>query len=186
MTSKLRSPPSDEPIILNIHRLSRSILRSSTAQYMHQFGIGVPQAQILNAIGSCGTLSSKAIAEFTAMNKALVSRSLSELTRLGYTTLSTEASDARRSLWQLTPRGVTFVAAFRPMRVARRARLLQALTPDERALLTRLIEKLIATSEEMGRQEAAERRTQRSGSGRSPRGNGRTPAPDPASERAAK
>jgi DNA-binding MarR family transcriptional regulator len=160
MTRKFRSMPSDEPIILNIHRLSRSILRSSTAQYMHQFGLGVPQAQILNAIGVHGTLSSKEIADQTAMNKALVSRSLSELTRLGYTTMSSEAADARRSLWRLTPKGEGFVAAFRPLRVSRRAKLLQVLTPDERALLIRFIERLIASSDEMGQQEAAVRRSQ--------------------------
>jgi DNA-binding MarR family transcriptional regulator len=185
MTSKLRSSPSDEPIIPNIHRLSRSILRSSTAEYMHQFGIGVPQAQILNAIGSSGTLSSKEIAELTAMNKALVSRSLSELTRLGYTTMSSEASDARRSLWRLTAKGESFVAAFRPLRVSRRARLLQALSPVERAQLTRLIDKLIVSSDEMGRQEAAERRTQCSG-GRAARGNGHAASADTAAARAAK
>ena len=153
--------PSDEPIILNIHRLSRSILRSSTAQYMHQFGLGVPQVQILNAIGVHGTLSSKEIADHTSMNKALVSRSLSELTSLGYTTLSSQPADARRSLWKLTPKGEGFVAAFRPLRMSRRAKLLQVLTPEERALLVEFIDRLIASSEQMGREEAAARRAQR-------------------------
>jgi hypothetical protein len=119
------------------------------------------------------------------MNKALVSRSLSDLTRLGYTTMSSEASDARRSLWRLTGKGEALVAAFRPLRVARRARLLQALSPDERAQLTRLIDKLIVSSDEMGRHEAAERRAQRTG-GRAVRGNAHAASADAAADRAAK
>jgi DNA-binding MarR family transcriptional regulator len=163
MTKKIGSISRDEPIILQIHRLSRSILRTSTAEYMHAFGLGVPQAQILNALGTHRMLSSKEIADHTAMNKALVSRSLSELTDLGYTTISADAADARRSLWQLTSKGEEFVVKFRPMRLARRARLLKALTPDERTLLIQFIEKLIVSSENMGRQEAAARRAQGKG-----------------------
>jgi DNA-binding MarR family transcriptional regulator len=158
MTEKFRLAPDDDPIILHIHRLSRSILRTSTAQYMHAFGLGVPQVQILNALGAHGTLASKEIANHTAMNKALVSRSLSELTRLGYTTISADIADARRSLWKLTAKGEGFVTAFRPLRLSRRAKLLKVLTPDERALLVEFIDKLFVSSEEMGRQEAAARR----------------------------
>lgn len=172
MIKKLRRAVHDEPIILYIHRLSRSILRTSTAQYMHAFGLGVPLVQILNALGAYGTLSSKEIAEHTAMNKALVSRSLSELTRLRYTAISADAADARRSLWKLTVKGEEFVAAFRPMRLARRARLLKALTPDERALLIEFVEKLIASSDEMGRQEAAARRARNAGRPRTARRSG--------------
>ena len=158
MTTKFRRTPNDEPIILHIHRLSRSILRTSTAQYMYAFGLGVPQVQILNALGAYGMLSSKQIADYTAMNKALVSRSLSELTSLGYTAISADSADARRSLWKLTAKGENFVVAFRPLRVSRRAKLLKVLTPDERVLLSQFIDKLIASSEEMGRQEMAARR----------------------------
>lgn len=175
MTRKFRRTVDDEPIILHIHRLSRSILRTSTAQYMHAFGLGVPQVQILNALGVHGTLSSKEIAEHTAMNKALVSRSLSELTNIGYTAISADATDARRSLWKLTAKGEGFVVAFRPMRLARRAKLLKVLAPDERALLIEIIEKLIVSSEEMGRQEAAARRAKNGGRQRTMRRAARRP-----------
>jgi DNA-binding MarR family transcriptional regulator len=172
MTKKFRGGASDEPIILKIHRLSRSILRTSTAQYMHSFGLGVPQVQILNALGvHDGMLASKEIADHTAMNKALVSRTLSELTDLGYTTISGDAVDARRSLWKLTAKGEEFVTAFRPLGLSRRAKLLKVLTPDERALLIRFIDKLIASSEEMGRQEAGAPRAQGKGRATGRRGS---------------
>jgi DNA-binding MarR family transcriptional regulator len=163
MAEKMRrSRPGKDPIIFHIHRLSRSIMRASMAQYTRLFGLGVPQVQILNSLGVHGTLASKDIASYTQMNKALVSRSLSELTALGYTKTSADAGDARRSLWRLTKKGADFVAAYRAVGSERRARLLKVLTPQEQTLLAQFIGKLYASSEELGSEEAAAHRKNRS------------------------
>jgi len=58
--------PRSDPILFFIHRLSRSILRASMARYLKEFGLGVPQVQILNAIGARGPLVSKEIAALQA------------------------------------------------------------------------------------------------------------------------
>jgi len=158
MTDKIRRRPGEDPIIFHIHRLSRSIMRASMAQYMKSYGLGVPQVQILNALGAHGTLSSKEIVTYIAMNKALVSRSLSQLTDLDYTAPAFDADDARRSLWKLTRRGEDFVATFRPMLLERRAKLMKVLSLEEQELLTQFIEKLYASSEQLGREESAARR----------------------------
>ena len=149
-----------DPIIFYIHRLSRSMMRASMAQYMHEFGLGVPQAQILNALGARGPAASKDIAVYTAMNKALVSRSLSDLTEAGYTVSLLDAADARLRVWKLTRKGEDFVAAFRPVRLERRAKLLKVLTAEEQVLFTQFIDKLYHSSEALGREEAASRRNQ--------------------------
>jgi DNA-binding MarR family transcriptional regulator len=128
------------------------------AEYLKSFGLGVPQVQILNALGANGTLASKDIATYIAMNKALVSRSLSELTRLGYTATAMDADDARRSLWTLTKKGEDLVAAFRPVLLERRAKLMKVLSSDEQVLLTQFIERLYASSEQLGREEAPARK----------------------------
>jgi len=160
MKKGLKRVSGTDPIIFYIHRLSRSMMRASMAQYEHEFGLGVPQAQILNALGARGPAVSKDIAVYTAMNKALVSRSLSELTQSGYAVSSLDAADARLRVWKLTKKGEDFVAAFWPVRLERRAKLLKVLTAEEQVLLTQFIDKLYYSSEALGREEAAARRKQ--------------------------
>ena len=93
------------------------------------------------------------------MNKALVSRSLSELTIAGYTVSSLDIADARLRLWKLTKKGEAFVSTFRPVLMERRLKLLKVLTADEQMLLTQFIDKLYSSSEALGRNEAAARRS---------------------------
>lgn len=151
--------PGSDPIIFHIHRLSRSIMRAAMAQYLHEFGLGVPQVQILNSLGARGPAVSKEIATYTAMNKALVSRSLSELTNAGFTVSSLDVADARLRVWKLTKKGEDSVAAFQPVLLGRRSKLLKVLTAEEQTLLTQFIDKLYSSSEALGRNEAAARRS---------------------------
>jgi DNA-binding MarR family transcriptional regulator len=145
----------DDPILFFIHRLSRSLLRASMARYMLEFGLGVPQVQLLNAIGALGPRASKDLADHMAMNKALVSRSLSDLTARGYTRDTTDPADARRHVWTLTAKGRRLVEVCRPLRHARTNYLLAALTDDEGAVLVDILERLYAASERLGADEAA-------------------------------
>jgi DNA-binding MarR family transcriptional regulator len=155
----------ESPISFLIHRLSRSWLRASMAYYLSAYGLGVPHVQILNTIGSRGALVSKDIADFTVMNKALISRSLSELTARGYTARVVDPQDARRRVWKLTPKGEAFVEAFRPVRLDRQNKLIQALSREEKAMLVDILERLYASSErlriEEGKMRAAMRRAKR-------------------------
>lgn len=146
--------PRSDPILFFIHRLSRSILRASMARYLKEFGLGVPQVQILNAIGARGPLVSKEIADYMAMNKALVSRSLSDLTLHGYTRTSADAKDARRRVWTLTAKGKRLVETCRPIRHERTSKLIAALTEEERALLVDILDRLYVASEALGAEEA--------------------------------
>ena len=41
----------DDPVLFLLHRLQRSVLRASMAYYMYAFDLGVPQVQILHALG---------------------------------------------------------------------------------------------------------------------------------------
>jgi len=166
MTDESVARPDEQPVLFLIHRLSRSLLRASVSYYQQTFGLGVPQVQILHALGNHPSLVSKEIADFTAMNKALVSRSLSELTDLGYTETSMDASDARKRIWSLTAKGRALVQTARPIRQARAGALLNVLAPSEREDLIRILNLLYASSEalrvEETRQMKAKRRKQAS------------------------
>jgi DNA-binding MarR family transcriptional regulator len=138
----------EDPVVLfMVHRLSRSLMRASMAYYLQEFGLGVPQVQILNSIGSLGPMLSKEIADHTAMNKALVSRSLSELTGSGYTEMRPDAGDARRRVWRLTARGQDFVTRFRPVRIERTTTLLKTLSDSEQDALVDVLDRLYNASE---------------------------------------
>lgn len=157
----MNSRRTDDPVSFLIHRLSRSLMRASMAYYLHEFGLGVPQVQILHAIGSHGPLVSKDIADYIAMNKALVSRSLSELNARGYAENTSDANDARRRVWTLTPKGKEFIAQCRPVNLERRAKLLKVLTEEERAVFVDVLERLYQSSENLRAAESvmlAERR----------------------------
>ncbi|HVV92331.1 MAG TPA: MarR family winged helix-turn-helix transcriptional regulator [Hyphomicrobiales bacterium] len=144
----------EDPILFFIHRLSRSILRASMARYTLEFDLGVPQVQILNAIGALGPRVSKDLADYMAMNKALVSRSLSDLTARGYTRNTADPNDARRRVWTLTAKGRRLVEICRPIRHERTSQLTAALTDDERAVLVDILHRLYAASEQLGADEA--------------------------------
>lgn len=144
----------ESPISFLIHRLSRSWMRASMAFYLQEYGLGVPHVQILNIIDRSGPTVSKDIADYTVMNKALVSRSLSELTARGYAVSATDPKDARRRVWKLTAKGQAFVGAFRPVRLDRQNRLIEALSHEEKAMLVDILDRLYVSSERMRTEEA--------------------------------
>ena len=124
------------------------------AYYLSAYGLGVPHVQILNTLGSRGALVSKDIADVTVMNKALISRSLSELTARGYTARVVDPEDARRRVWKLTTKGEAFVQAFRPVRLDRQNKLIETLSRQEKAMLVDILERLYASSERLRLEES--------------------------------
>lgn len=179
----------ESPISFLIHRLSRSWMRASMAYYLQEYGLGVPHVQILNTIGGRGALVSKEIADYTVMNKALISRSLSELTARGYTASAGDPKDARRRVWKLTAKGEAFVSAFKQVRLDRQNKLIQTLSREEKALLVDILERLYASSERLrveeskllaasrrAKQDTASRSRQRNKNGRETRNSSQAEA----------
>jgi DNA-binding MarR family transcriptional regulator len=168
---KLTIRSTESPISFLIHRLSRSWMRASMAYYMREFGLGVPHVQILHTLGNRGALVSKEIADYTVMNKALVSRSLSDLSDRGYASSNADAADARRRVWTLTPKGKAFVDMFHGVRIGRQERLIEVLSLEEKSVLVDILERLYASSEHLRLEEskmlAARRRKKRDDSSRS-------------------
>jgi DNA-binding MarR family transcriptional regulator len=144
----------DDPVLFLLHRLQRSVLRASMAYYMYAFDLGVPQVQILHALGGRGPTASKDIADALAMNKALVSRSLRELADHGYVTSSGDSDDARLRIWDLTDTGHTFVRDARPIRRDRARKFLSVLTEEEQTTLVSVLNRLYASSESLRKEEA--------------------------------
>jgi len=144
----------EDPVLVRIHRLARSLLRASTAYYLREFGLGVPHIQILNSIWNHGPMVSKDIAGNLTMNKGLISRSLAELTKAGYIESARDPNDARRRVWALKDSGKTFVLRWRPIGLKRQTKFLKVLTADERPMLVDILDRLYASSEKLRAEEA--------------------------------
>lgn len=144
----------DDPVLFLLHRLQRSVLRSSMAFYLYKFGLGVPHVQILHTLGGNGPSASKDIANALAMNKGLVSRSLRDLVERGYVTSTVDSQDARSRIWDLTEAGHRFVRDARPIRRERARRFLSTLSEEEQATLLNVLNKLYLSSEEQRQEEA--------------------------------
>jgi DNA-binding MarR family transcriptional regulator len=137
-----------------VHRLSRSLLRGSMAFYLHEYGLGVPEVQILNLLSRGRPLASKEIAEILAINKALVSRAVRQLTALGYITTKVDPQDGRFRICDLTPKGRDFVETSRPDRHKRQDKFLSVLSRQEQILLVDVLDRLFVSSEAWRYEEA--------------------------------
>jgi DNA-binding MarR family transcriptional regulator len=124
------------------------------AYYVHEFGLGVPQFQILNLLGRGASLPSKEIANLLAMNKALVSRSLRELSDLGYVTMTGDTQDARVRNCSLTDKGLKMIEEARGVRHERQDKFLAVLTRKEQLFLVDVLDRLYESSEALRREEA--------------------------------
>ena len=154
---KQTSSRRDESVFTRIHRVARSLARGSMSFYLDTYGIGLPHMQIIHTIANHSPLPSTGIVDLTGMNKSLVSRTLAQLTDDGYATDSSDPKDARKRVWTLTPRGQAFIIDVYPVLQERRVEILKVLSPEERSLLTDIMNRLLQSSEALRSKEAKDR-----------------------------
>jgi DNA-binding MarR family transcriptional regulator len=88
-------------------------------------------------------LSAREVAERTAMDKVAVSRALAGLVEAGRVTRAVHGADKRRSVLSLTEAGWQLHDEIAPMARAREREVLAKLDDEERAWLTRILDKLL-------------------------------------------
>lgn len=122
--------------------LSNLISSRIAAHYSERFGLGIPEWRVLAVLAQEPGLSAAEVAERTAMDKVAVSRAVAALQRTGRLERAMDASDRRRSRLRLSAAGAEVYRQVVP--VARRLEhdLLDALAPDDRAALDRILRAL--------------------------------------------
>lgn len=122
--------------------LSNLVSSRIAAHYSERFGLGIPEWRVLAVLAQEPGLSAAEVAERTAMDKVAVSRAVAALQRTGRLERAMDASDRRRSRLRLSAAGAEVYRQVVP--VARRLEhdLLDALTPDDRAALDRILRAL--------------------------------------------
>jgi DNA-binding MarR family transcriptional regulator len=122
--------------------LSNLVSSRIAAHYSRRFDLGIPEWRVLAVLAQEPGLSAAEVAERTAMDKVAVSRAVAALRRTGRLERRTDAHDRRRSRLRLSAAGAEVYRQVVP--VARRLELdlLDALAPEDRAALDRILRAL--------------------------------------------
>ncbi|MBP7064555.1 MAG: MarR family transcriptional regulator [Ferrovibrio sp.] len=120
------------------NRISGALSR----HYAERFGIGIPEWRVIANLGRQPEMSANEVVERSAMDKVTVSRAVAALEQKGLLLRSRDSGDKRKSQLRLSPRGEAVYAEIVPLALGFERDLLAQLTPEERAVLERVIDKL--------------------------------------------
>jgi DNA-binding MarR family transcriptional regulator len=122
--------------------LSNTISQAIANDYQRRYDISVTEWRVMAVLARFDGLSAREVAERTAMDKVAVSRALARLVEAGRVSRVTHDDDKRRSVLSLTEAGWTMHDEVAPMARAREREVLARLDAEERAWLTRILDKL--------------------------------------------
>src|SRR5690606_4567529 len=110
--------------------------------YEREFGLSIPEWRVMAVLARYPDLSAVEVAERTAMDKVAVSRAVSSLLARKRLTRNHDDVDKRRSILRLSQAGQAVYKRVAPLALHYERQLLDALNPDERRTLDRLIARL--------------------------------------------
>ncbi len=122
--------------------LSNTISQAIADDYQRRYDISVTEWRVMAVLARFEGLSAREVAERTAMDKVAVSRALARLVEAGRVSRATHDNDKRRSVLGLTDAGWAVHNEVAPMARARERDVLAKLDAEERAWLTRILDKL--------------------------------------------
>ena len=128
------------------NRVSNAIAR----QYSERFDLSIPEWRVMAVLGGTPGLSASEVASRTEMDKVQVSRAVAGLMRNRRLQRETDAADGRITRLSLTPRGKAIYQQIAPLALHLEELFLDALTPEERASLDRLMTRLARQSKLLG------------------------------------
>lgn len=132
--------------------LSEAVSRSIAELYTQRFDLSRDEWRVLAALAGSDTMKTRDAALYTTLDKMQVSRAVAALEKRALITREADPEDRRNRILSLTPAGRALLRKLMPMVQAREAFLLEALTPDERAMLDVAAEKLLARARQLQRQ----------------------------------
>ena len=110
--------------------------------YEDRFGLTVPQWRLICVLAEDGGLTQVQIVTRTVMDKVTVSRAAQGLSKRRLVTRAENKADGRSHVLDLTPEGRRLYAEIAPLALAYEAALIAGLSPEEVALLKRLLGRL--------------------------------------------
>ena len=122
--------------------LSNRISQDIARLYADRFGLGITEWRVLAVLGRHHDIPAREVAERTAMDKVAVSRAIASLQAAGRIERQVRRDDRRHSMLRLSPAGRAIYDEVAPMALAYQRRLLEGLSPEERAALDRLLTRM--------------------------------------------
>jgi DNA-binding MarR family transcriptional regulator len=122
-----------------------------------RFGIGIREWRVLAILGYYGTASAADMVGSAAFDKATVSRAVSVLEKKGLIKKTVDPAMKRRRLISLTPAGARLHDRIVPLVRMRRRNIEAALSEEERAALSIILDKLKLQVERLLREEEEDR-----------------------------
>lgn len=132
-----------------LYTLSRAVSGTLAEIFLIRFGLTVHEWRCVAVLGNFQPLSANEICERANMDKVQVSRALAKLVDGGLVLRNTNREDRRRSRLRLSARGKRLYEKIIPLAKSWEAKLLDALTDQERQQLDRIINKLQQHVEEL-------------------------------------
>ena len=122
--------------------------------YQDRFGLSIPQWRLVCVLAEDGELTQGQIVARTVMDKVTVSRAAQGLLKRRLVARSDHHADGRSHVLALTREGSSLYAEIAPMALAYEAALISGLSPDEVALLKRLLTRLQSAASALGASES--------------------------------
>ena len=127
------------------NRISRAFAR----RYARTFGLSIAEWRVMAIVGAFAPLSSNAVCERAAMDKAKVSRAVSRLVGRRLLERARDPGDGRLVALALTEAGKAMHAAIVPLARETEAEVVSVLSETERGALRRILRKLDARVREI-------------------------------------
>jgi len=124
--------------------LANTVSSGLARVYARRFQLTIPEWRVMAVLGCFGPQSANEICGRTAMDKVRVSRAVAKLMRAGRLKRTEDAKDRRRATLALTAKGIAVHDRIVPLARTAEARLIAALSTEERALFDRLVATLQA------------------------------------------
>lgn len=126
---------------MHIVRIAAHLRRFPSA-YASSVGLTLPQWRLLSTVAHHGAIPLKQLAEVSASDKALVSRTVKDLVEKGLVLTTPMNSGDRSLVCNITPKGTKTVDKVIPVARERHARLLLSLDAEDRVKLYDILQKL--------------------------------------------
>ncbi|HEY8571979.1 MarR family transcriptional regulator [Phenylobacterium sp.] len=114
--------------------------------YQDRFGLTIPQWRLVCVLAEDGGLTQGQLVARTVMDKVTVSRAAQGLQKRALVARSDHHADGRSHVLALTDEGRALHAEIAPLALAYEAALISGLSPEEVALLKRLLGRLQAAA----------------------------------------
>jgi DNA-binding MarR family transcriptional regulator len=142
-------------------RISRALSQQMLLYARRELGLNLAEYRALSMLAECRSASIKDIAAGTDLDKAQITRAITNLTRRRLAIHAVDGRDRRLRVVKLTPAGRALITKSVPFAIERQARMEGALTPAELRTFWKALASLLEEAQAMLAEEAETRYSRR-------------------------